>query len=188
MLLVLTTLNAGCAITPWSVLHRCMKKKDDKATARSALCAAIRVSQDEGSSPWGPLPPTILCSIPGSGPCRPGFSQPAVGGTDWGGPGRQYHRLAPHCSYHRLPAGQHTRTVGSLMSHSDTHGTLGCTWKQTQHSFMLVSILLYFLTWGDQLRSFRLLTPCTYPLCKFTHAPPTIRIHTMKEVNNRKLQ
>lgn len=66
------------------------------------------------------------CNLPGSDPCRPGFSQPAAAGTDWDGPCRQYHRPAPRCSYRRITAGQHTRTAGSLMSHSDKHCTLGC--------------------------------------------------------------
>ncbi len=104
------------------------------ATARSALCTAISISQDEDSRAL--LPPALLCNLPGSGPCRPRFSQPAVAGTDWGGPGHQYHRPAPHCSCHRLRAGQHTRTVGSLTSHSDTHDTLGCTWKHKRQDYI----------------------------------------------------
>lgn len=148
------------------------------ATARS----------EEDSSPSAPLPSALRLNLPGSGPCRPGFSQLAAAGIDWGGPGRRYHRPAPRCSYHRMLVGRRTRTAGSLTSHSDTRNTLGCTWKHTQFYFIYSSVLLSFLIWEDQVGGFRLLTVCIYSMCiKFTYTPPTIHIHTVKKVKKQHL-
>lgn len=91
----------------------------DDFTPRSVLQSAMKKTMQQEGLHFVLLTvsATILCNIPGSGPCRLGFFQPAASGTDWGGRGHRYHKLAPHCSYHRLPAGQHIHTEGSLMSH-----------------------------------------------------------------------